>query len=55
MTMTAAAILIVVWPGQSVPMQPYPTRAVCKHALDQLRQAGHDLAQWPGVSDLVRA
>jgi hypothetical protein len=43
MTLAAAAILIIVWPGHDIPPDHYPSRAVCEQTLDMLRHAGHDL------------
>lgn len=40
---TAAAILLIVWPGHDVPPQEYPTVAACEATLDMLQHAGHDL------------
>jgi hypothetical protein len=45
MLTTAAAIMMIVWPGHDIPPQPYPSYAVCERAVDQLRHAGHDLFQ----------
>jgi hypothetical protein len=43
MLTTAAAVLMIVWPGHDIPPQGYATAAKCEATLDMLRHAGHDL------------
>jgi hypothetical protein len=46
--LTAAAILIIVWPGHDIPMEGYQTMPQCQTILSVLRQAARDIL--PAIS-----
>lgn len=48
MLTTAAAFLIIVWPGHNIPMQPYPTVTACEATIDTLHRADRD--RFEGIS-----